>query len=594
LKINFTLKTQGRSNLLKIIYYRLFFPFVLGLIMLSISGRGNPSSHKADSLTRILKANITPVEKAATLLLLSEEYIAVDQPGALVYALKSYQISEESGNEAGKLYALLKLIWLYYIETDYTRALESAVKSKELAEKLDMKREIALSLDAMGVIYEDFGDKDKSSEFYFKSLKIYEEIKEIRGMAEATSRIGVLYFKQKNYQKALEYLFFSLNYSKKSNSPDGVASNLNSIANVYADQGDFQKALKSYFEGLAIAVKYNDLRMESSISLSIGSTYLKMKYYRLSIDFFQRALAIFKKMNNELRITKCEVQLGEYYLATRDFQRGFEYAREALEKSRKKGFKDVELAAAQLLHRLSLERKDTVTAYHYALLESQLKDSLTNGEKQKSLTKLEAQYQFDKEQTRKTLAQQRKDYITVIFIILLLSGLIILFLIWGRQKVKARNAILEKENLEKELDFKNKEMVINVMSLMKKNEMLADLSEKLIRIEGEATTAEGKDTIKKFAKELQKGQEEEIWKEFSLRFKEVHGKFYDNLLEKFPTLSPNELKLCAFLRLNMSSKDIAALTGQRVSSLETARHRLRQKLRISNADVNLITFLSQF
>jgi hypothetical protein len=44
----------------------------------------------------------------------------------------------------------------------------------------------------------------------------------------------------------------------------------------------------------------------------------------------------------------------------------------------------------------------------------------------------------------------------------------------------------------------------------------------------------------------------------------------------------------------MSSKDIASLTGQRVGSLETARHRLRQKLGISNADVNLITFLSQF
>ena len=189
--------------------------------------------------------------------------------------------------------------------------------------------------------------------------------------------------------------------------------------------------------------------------------------------------------------------------------------------------------------------------------------------------------------------QQRKDYFTIISIIILLSTITILFLIWGRQKAKAKNAILEKESLQKELDFKNKEMVINVMSLMKKNEMLADLSEKLIKIDNEASTPEGKDTIKKVAKELQKSQEEEIWKEFSMRFKEVHGEFYDKLLFKFPTLGPNDLKLCAFLRLNMSSKDIAALTGQRVSSLETARHRLRQKLGISNSDVNLITFLSQ-
>ncbi len=135
-------------------------------------------------------------------------------------------------------------------------------------------------------------------------------------------------------------------------------------------------------------------------------------------------------------------------------------------------------------------------------------------------------------------------------------------------------------------------MVLNVMSLMKKNEMLAELSEKIVVIEKETTSRESKDIIKKIANELQKSQSDEIWKEFSVRFRQVHGEFYDKLLEKFPTLSPNELKLCAFLRLNMSTKDIAELTGQRVSSLETARYRLRQKLGIANSDVNLITFLS--
>jgi hypothetical protein len=165
-------------------------------------------------------------------------------------------------------------------------------------------------------------------------------------------------------------------------------------------------------------------------------------------------------------------------------------------------------------------------------------------------------------------------------------------LILNQLRLKAKKLQLEKEVHERALEFKNKEMVINVMSLMKKNEMLAELSEKLIQIEKEATSDESRDTIKKVAKEVQKSQEEEIWKEFSTRFKEVHGDFYDKLLKRFPSLSPNDLKLCAFLRLNMSSKDIAELTGQRVSSLETARYRLRQKLGIANSDINLITFLT--
>lgn len=547
-----------------------------------------------DSLETALKSCKTAEEKILTLHKLAEELIATDLPKALNYGLQALEIAQKSEDQEGELTTMLRLTWLYYIETDYVSALDYALRSKELAEKLEMKTEIALALDAMGVIYDDFGDKDKSSEYFFQSLKLYEELKNLSGMAQASSRIGVLYLKQKNYQKALEYLFISLDLSKKINSPDGIASNLNSIASVYSDRNEFNLAIKKYMEGLDIARKSGDVRQEASISLNLGSTYLKMKDYQLSLEYFQKALVIFKMLNNWLRITKCQVQFGEYYLATENYPKGIEIASEALKEGQEQGFKEVALSAAELLKKLSLAMHDTLKAYRYATLANQIKDSLNVGEKQKTLIKLEAQYNFDKEQAKKAIEQQRKDFITIILVILLISGVIIMILFWGRQKVKAKNAILQKENLEKELDFKNKEMVINVMSLMKKNEMLADLSEKLIKIDDEATTPEGKDTIKKVAKELQKSQEEEIWKEFSLRFKEVHGAFYDKLLEKFPALTPNELKLCAFLRLNMSSKDIAALTGQRISSLETARHRLRQKLGISNADVNLITYLSQF
>ena len=64
-------------------------------------------------------------------------------------------------------------------------------------------------------------------------------------------------------------------------------------------------------------------------------------------------------------------------------------------------------------------------------------------------------------------------------------------------------------------------------------------------------------------------------------------------MEKFPNLTPNEQRLCAFLKLNMSTKDISELTGQTINAIEMARYRLRKKLHISGKDENLITFLSQ-
>jgi DNA-binding CsgD family transcriptional regulator len=82
-------------------------------------------------------------------------------------------------------------------------------------------------------------------------------------------------------------------------------------------------------------------------------------------------------------------------------------------------------------------------------------------------------------------------------------------------------------------------------------------------------------------------------KEFSVRFQEVHQGFCEALLLKFPDLTQSELKLCAFLRLNMSTKEISELTGQRLLTVEHARYRLRKKLGISNSEVNLVTYLSQ-
>jgi len=85
----------------------------------------------------------------------------------------------------------------------------------------------------------------------------------------------------------------------------------------------------------------------------------------------------------------------------------------------------------------------------------------------------------------------------------------------------------------------------------------------------------------------------ESWEEFEFRFNYVHNDFYDKLVEDFPDLTPNELKLSAFLKLNMTTKDIATITYQSNHSITVARHRLRIKLGLERDD-NLISFLSKY
>jgi len=89
---------------------------------------------------------------------------------------------------------------------------------------------------------------------------------------------------------------------------------------------------------------------------------------------------------------------------------------------------------------------------------------------------------------------------------------------------------------------------------------------------------------------MQSHTNQDIWTEFELRFQQVYNDFYDKLQEKFPNLSSNEKKLCAFLKLNMTTKEISAITYQSVNSIVVARSRLRKKLDIETEE-SLISYL---
>ena len=131
------------------------------------------------------------------------------------------------------------------------------------------------------------------------------------------------------------------------------------------------------------------------------------------------------------------------------------------------------------------------------------------------------------------------------------------------------------------------------MGLVKKNKILSEIADKLMDIKKNAVKEETKSAIIKIARELHLNTDDEVWDEFEIRFKQVHGEFYEKLISQFPDLSPNEQKICAFLRLNMTTKEISDLTGQRIHTLEVERTRLRKKLGITNTKTNLVSFLSK-
>jgi hypothetical protein len=157
-------------------------------------------------------------------------------------------------------------------------------------------------------------------------------------------------------------------------------------------------------------------------------------------------------------------------------------------------------------------------------------------------------------------------------------------------KLESEKLALEHRTLQESLEFKDRELTANALYLLKNNELITKISDNLLKAMS-SFDKENQQAIREIISELRANQNNNVWDEFEMHFTKVHAQFYPALQERFPNLTSNEKKLCAFLRLNMSTKDISAITQQSVNSITVARSRLRKKLNIEGEDVHLINFL---
>jgi DNA-binding CsgD family transcriptional regulator len=161
------------------------------------------------------------------------------------------------------------------------------------------------------------------------------------------------------------------------------------------------------------------------------------------------------------------------------------------------------------------------------------------------------------------------------------------------QQTQAELSIIRNEKLEAEIQFKNQKLAATTMHLVQKNEMLVTISETLRQVLEQSTSAAVKKDLRQVLNLLNFDQKlDEDWEQFAQYFDQVHVNFLGRVREKFPKLSQNDYKLCAYLRMNLSTKEIASLMNISVRGVEASRYRLRKRLDLPN-ETNLNEFIMQ-
>jgi len=153
---------------------------------------------------------------------------------------------------------------------------------------------------------------------------------------------------------------------------------------------------------------------------------------------------------------------------------------------------------------------------------------------------------------------------------------------------------LRNEKLRSEIEHMNKELTSSTIHLINKNELLNSVKLALSDILRKKDKANSTEELKRIIKNIDQNITSDAdWKHFELHFNHVHGNFTNRLLEKFPKLTPQEIKLSAYLRLNLNTKEIAHLLNISVRGVEISRYRLRKKLMLDRND-NLTDFMLKF
>jgi DNA-binding CsgD family transcriptional regulator len=184
--------------------------------------------------------------------------------------------------------------------------------------------------------------------------------------------------------------------------------------------------------------------------------------------------------------------------------------------------------------------------------------------------------------------------LAIFLYMLILIGTLLLFRRWGVKQTQKKEQLqhekrerelirLRNEKLRNEVRFKSKELASSTMAIIRKNEFLLDLK-KIVRRQKEELGSRYPDKYynylnNKIDENISSRDDRQI---FENNFERAHEQFFQKMKNKFPELTSSDLQLCAYLRMNLSSKEIAPLLGVSVRGVENHRYRLRKKMKLEH------------
>ncbi len=502
--------------------------------------------------------------------------LAFKAEGLYYYYDSDYQQAEKSYGKSISIYKELdlkiQLSRMYNNQGIVLKYLGKLQKSKEhhlnslkLKEELQLPpTDIAASLVNLGVLEKELGNDELSSDYYLRAEKICIENSLTRGLNLVRGNLAGNFKDAKKYDEALKYYILVYNYHKKNNDYRNIARITNSMGSLYFSLDSLQKAKTLYMEANQLNEKHGIKQMAGLTTRNLGKVAMKEGRFNEALGYFLKASAISQKTGTNTRNVGDYLNISMAYAALGNYKKAY------------------------------INREIHFRKY----------DSVFSKEKIEQINDLEIKYQTDKKEAEIALQQEEiktlneKVKVDKLTKGLYAGGMASALALFGlsvfgyRQRIKKNRIEREKQEeiYKQEIAYKKKELTSQTLHLVQKNTFIQELMENLQSI---------KNSPEKFKMEFRRivmllkkeNASDKDWEVFKTYFSEVHNDFDQKLKTLSPDVSEKEIRLAAFLRMNLTTKEIAATLNVLPDSILKSKYRLKKKLGLDKGN-DLSSFLN--
>ncbi|MDT0621612.1 tetratricopeptide repeat protein [Croceitalea vernalis] len=454
----------------------------------------------------------------------------------------------------------------------------------------------------LATIYMDKGDYRIAVIEALKALDLFSEIDDEIRKADVLKLLGDLEYGLENYEKSIQYYDAAIETYTKYNDDFYLAYAKSAAGLALRELGELEKA-KNYQKQAIELGKKNDAKLSLSQSLnSLGELMVLEKNYILAKSIFKESKEI--SDNEGFKIPNINSQIGLSKAFINNPKESIKYVTSAINNAKAIGAMSSLQSAYALRSRIYDKNNQDQKAINDLISSQQINDSLFNLKKAQQIEELKTIYETEKKEAEIALQEEEintlneKAKVDKLTKGLYAGGMTSALALFGlsvfgyRQRIKKNRIAREKQEeiLKKEIEHKQKELTSQTLHLVQKNTFIQELMENLENVKNSPNKF--KTEFRRIVMLLKKeNASDKDWEVFKTYFAEVHNDFDQKLKTLSADISEKEIRLAAFLRMNLTTKEIAATLNVLPDSILKSKYRLKKKLGLDK-ETDLNQFLN--